>query len=522
MTVSQQVTSEVEPRSFAEAMKDKRWRDAAGIEIVALEENGTWTVEHLPPGKHVIGCKWVFKIKFNADVTVERFKARLVALGNKQVEGLDYFETFAPVIKMTTVRLFLKLACGRGWDLHQMDVHNAFLHGDLDEEVYMRLPPGFHAPEKGMVCRLRKSLYGLKQSPRCWFSKFAKALFDYGFEQCGADHYLFSLITEKKELHILIYVDDLVLTWNSHEVVQEFKDYLSSCFHMKYLGKLKYFLGIEVARSQEGMLLSQRKYALDILADVGFLGGRPVDFPIEQNHHLAKSKAPVMVNPQKYRRLVGRLIYLSATRPDLAYAVHTLSQFMQRPTQDHWDATLRVVRYLKGSPGQGILLKSDCQFQLTAWCDSDWGGCPITRRSLTGWLVQLGDSLISWKSKKQDVVSRSSAEAEYWAMVEALCEPKWIKNVLCTMGVQHMGPMNLFCDSISALHIAANQVFHERTKHVELDCHFIRDDILQGVVQTMHVSTLNQLADIFTKALGGKMFQSFLYKLGIRNLHAPT
>lgn len=167
MTVSQQVTSEVEPRSFAEAMKDKRWRDAAGIEIVALEENGTWTVEHLPPGKHVIGCKWVFKIKFNADVTVERFKARLVALGNKQVEGLDYFETFAPVIKMTTIRLFLKLACGRGWDLHQMDVHNAFLHGDLDEEVYMRLPPGFHAPEKGMVCRLRKSLYGLKQSPRC-------------------------------------------------------------------------------------------------------------------------------------------------------------------------------------------------------------------------------------------------------------------------------------------------------------------------------------------------------------------
>ena len=501
------VTKGVEPKSFAEAMQDEWWRNAASFEISALEENGTWTVEHLPPGKHAIGCKWVFKIKYNADGTVERFKARLVALGNKQVEGLDYFETFAPVIKMTTVRMFLKIACGRGWDLHQMDVHNAFLHGDLDEEVFMKLPPGFHAPEKGMVCRLRKSLYGLKQSPRCWFAKFAKALFDYGFVQCGADHSLFSLITRKKELHVLIYVDDLVLTGSSNEVVQEFKSYLSTCFHMKDLGKLKYFLGIEVARSQEGIFLSQRKYTLDILADVGFLGGRPVEFPIEQNHKLAKSVAQPLSNPQQYRRLVGRLIYLSATRPDLAYAVHTLSQFMQRPTQEHWDAGLRVVKYLKGSPGQGILLKSDCDFQLTAWCDSDWAGCPITRRSLSGWLVQLGDSPISWRSKKQEVVSRSSAEAEYRAMVEALCELKWIKSVLYTMGIDHREAMNLYCDSRSALHIASNPVFHERTKHVELDCHFIRDDIQRGVVRTKHVSTLNQLADIFTKALGGKVFR---------------
>lgn len=516
------VTDCVEPKSFAEVMKDERWRNAASFEINALEESGTWTVEHLPPGKHAIGCKWIFKIKFNADGTIERFKARLVALGNKQVEGIDYFETFAPVVKMTTVRTFLRLACGRGWDFHQMDVHNAFLHGDLDEEVFMKLPPGFHAPEKGMVCRLRKSLYGLKQSPRCWFSKFAKALLEYGFVQCGADHSLFSLITAKKELHLLIYVDDLVLTGSSHEAIQDFKTYLSNCFHMKDLGKLKYFLGIEVARSQEGLFLSQRKYALDILADVGLLGGRPVEFPIEQNHQLGKSTAPLLSNPQKYRRLVGRLIYLTATRPDLAYAVHTLSQFMQQPTLDHWDAGLRVVRYLKGSPGQGILLKSDRDFQLTAWTDSDWAGCPLTRRSVSGWLVQLGDSPISWRSRKQDVVSRSSAEAEYRAMVEALCELKWIKNVLHTMGVGHRAPMNLYCDSRSALHIAANPVFHERTKHVELDCHFIRDDIQRGVVKTKHVSTLNQLADIFTKALGGKVFQSFLFKLGIRNLHAPT
>ena len=266
--------------------------------------------------------------------------------------------------------------------------------------------------------------------------------------------------------------------------------------------------------------MSQKKYTLDILADVGYLGGHPVDFPIEQNNQLAKSTALAMLNPQKYRRLVGRLIYLSATLPDLAYAIYTLSQFMQSLTREHWDAGLRVVKYLKGSPGQRIFLKSDCVFQLTAWCDSDWTGCPLTRRSLSAWLVQLGDSPISWRSKKQDVVSRSLAEAEYRAMVEALCELKWMKNVLYTMGIDHQGPMNLFCDSRSAPHIAANPVFQERTKHVELECHFLRDDIQRGVVRTKHVSKLNQLTDIFMKALGGKVFQSFLFKLDIRNLHA--
>nr|KYP64905.1 Retrovirus-related Pol polyprotein from transposon TNT 1-94 [Cajanus cajan] len=258
---------------YLKAMKDKQWQQAMQAEIQALENNGTWTLEPLPPGKKAIGCKWVYRIKYNSDGSIERFKARLVILGNNQVEGLDYNETFAPVAKMVTVRTLLAVAAARKWELHQMDVHNAFLHGDLEEEVYMKLPPGFRSQASGKVCRLRKSLYGLKQAPRCWFAKLAGALKRYGFAQSSSDHSLFTLQRERVQLHVLVYVDDLVISGNDNVVIKAFKLYLNVCFHMKDLGMLKYFLGIEVA------------------------------------------------HPERYRRLVGRLIYLSVTRPELSYCL---------------------------------------------------------------------------------------------------------------------------------------------------------------------------------------------------------
>lgn len=403
-----------------------------------------------------------------------------------------------------------------------MDVHNAFLHGDLNEEVYMRMPPGFHSQQRGMVCRLRKSLYGLRQAPRCWFAKLAAALKNYGFSQSYSDYSLFTLRQHERQIHVLVYVDDIIVTGNDHAAIQNFKTYLSDCFHMKDLGVLKYFLGIEVARGPDGIFLCQRKYALDIITETGLLGAKPVSFPLEQNHNLALTDGPFLDDPERYRRLVGRLIYLSATRPELSYAVHVLAQFMQQPREAHWDAALRVVRYLKGNPGQGILLRTDCDLTLYGWCDSDWASCPLTRRSLTGWLVMLGHSPISWKTKKQHTVSRSSAEAEYRSMATTTCELKWLKGLLMSLGVHHTTPMRLYCDSHAALHLAANPVFHERTKHIEVDCHFVRDEIQNDSIIPSYVPTQSQLADIFTKALGGRHFDSFLRKLGIRNLHAPT
>lgn len=445
-----------------------------------------------------------------------------VILGNHQVEGIDYTDTFAPVAKMVTVRTFLAVAATLDWDVHQMDVHNAFLHGDLHEEVFMKLPPGFRVTEPGKVCRLRKSLYGLKQAPRCWFAKLSAALKAYGFQQSYSDYSLLILRQGTVQLSVLVYVDDLIVSGNDVISIQKFKTYLSQCFHMKDLGVLKYFLGIEVARGPNGFVLSQRKYALDIITEVGLLGSRPAATPLEENHRLAMSTSSPLSDPEPYRRLVGRLIYLCFTRPDLSYSVHVLSQFMQHPRQEHWNAALRVVRYLKGHPGQGIHLDRTSDVQLHAWCDADWAGCPITRRSLTGWIIFLGHSPISWKTKKQHVVSRSSAEAEYRSMAMATFELKWLKALLTDLGISHTQPMLLQCDSQAALHISQNPVFHERTKHIEVDCHFIRDDIMAGHIRTFYVPTTAQLADIYTKALGNRQFHHLLSKLGIRDLHAPT
>lgn len=516
------ITTAVEPKTFKQAMQTKVWKNAMGSEVDALEENGTWAMEDLPPGKQAIGSKWVYKIKHNADGTIERYKAWLVALGNKQVEGVDYGETFAPVAKMEIVRLFLEVVAGNNWPVHQMDVQNAFLHGDLEEEVYMKPPPGFHTTDDKKVCRLRKSLYGLKQSPRCWFGKLTISLREYGFVQSLSDYSLFTFDKGGIQIRILIYVDDMIVASNSSGALDIFKRYLASCFKMKDLGPVKYFLGIEVSRGSKGFYLSQRKYALEIVSEAGLLGAKPATFPLEQNHNLALSTSTLLPQPEQYRRLIGRLIYLSATRPDLTYCVHVLAQFMQTPREDHWQAALRVVRYIKGTAGQGILLQAKTIFQISGWCDSDWSTCPLTRRSVTGYFVQVGDSPISWKSKKQETVSLSSAEAEYRAMAFLTKELLWMKRLLTDLGINHDQPMRVLCDSKSAIYIATNPVFHERTKHIENDCHFVRDEIKKGTIATTHVSTTTQLADIFTKPLGRQSFEAFRDKLSIQNLHAPV
>ncbi|KAK2996505.1 hypothetical protein RJ639_024953 [Escallonia herrerae] len=324
------------------------------------------------------------------------------------------------------------------------------------------------------------------------------------------------------QVNVLVYVDDLIIFGNNHAAIQRFKTYLNECFHMKDLGALKYFLGVEGARAPEGILLCQRKYALDIISEDGLLGAKPASVPLEQNHQLALATGRLIDDPERYRRLVGRLIYLCFTRPELSYCVHVLSQFMQQPREEHWEAALRVVRYLKGNPGQGILLSNECNLRLHGWCDADWAGCPLTRRSLTGWIIFLGTSPISWKTKKQHTVSRSSAEAEYRSMAMTTGELLWLKGILKSFGVSHNFAMHLSCDSQAALHIAKNPAFHERTKHIEVDCHFVRDEIIKDNIHPQFVPSYAQLADIFTKVLGESQFDHFTRKLGIRNLHAPT
>ncbi|CAM8955334.1 unnamed protein product [Rhodiola kirilowii] len=494
-------------------------------EISALEQNETWVLTSLPVDKQAVDCKWVFKIKHNSDGSVERYKARLVAKGFTQVEGIDYHDTFAPVVKMTTVRCVLAIAASRKWPLYQLDVNNAFLHGLLDEDVYMRLPPGFYTQHRqnGLVCKLQRSIYGLKQASRQWFSRFSDALVDFGFVQSMNDYSLFTLSINGDFLILLVYVDDVVLTGTSSDLIMRVKQFIHEKFQIKDLGKLKYFLGLEVARSTTGIFLNQRKYVIDLLDDYEFSECKPCKTPMEIKHGLGLSTAPLLPDASVYRRLVGRLIYLTITRPDLAFPVHVLSQFMQRPNEDHLRAAHRVLRYIKLAPAQGLFFSSNSNLQLTGYCDADWASCPITRRSITGYCMLLGSSIVSWKTKKQVVVARSSAESEYRSLAGACSEALWLVRLLSDMQVMVTIPIHVFCDSQAAIHIARNPVFHERTKHVEIDCHFVRHHVNTRFLLPSYINTTDQPADAFTKPLCFDRLNYLTSKLGVSNfLHFPT
>ncbi|RVW97919.1 Retrovirus-related Pol polyprotein from transposon TNT 1-94 [Vitis vinifera] len=411
------------PQNIQEAFKYPKWKAAVDEEVRALEKN----------------------VKYKADGNMDRYKARLVAKGFTQSYGIDYQETFAPVAKLNTVRVLLSLAANLDWSLHQLDVKNAFLNGDLEEEVYMDIPAGLETTSNfNKVCRLRKSLYGLKQSPRAWFERFTKVIM-------------------KKKIDLL-------------------KKLLTKEFEIKDLGNLKYFLGMEIARSKKGIAVSQRKYVLDLLNETGMLGCKPAETPMDTTVKLEESDGSAPVDKGRYQRLVGKLIYLSHTRPDIGFSVSVVSQFMNNPTEKHMTAVIRILRYLKMTPGKG-------------YCSFVWG------------------NLVTWRSKKQSVVARSSAEAEFRAMAQGICEGIWLNRLLEELRVPLKHPMVLYCDNQAAICIAKNPVHHDRTKHVEIDRHFIKEKIEEGVFKVSYTPTNCQTADILTKALARVNFEDLTENL---------
>ncbi|RVW76991.1 Retrovirus-related Pol polyprotein from transposon TNT 1-94 [Vitis vinifera] len=451
----------------------KGWRQAMVDEMAALHSNGTWDLVVLPSGKSTVGCCWVYAVKVGPDGQVDRLKARLVAKGYTQVYGFDYGDTFSPVAKIASVRLLLSMAAMCSWPLYQLDIKNAFLHGDLAEEVYMKQPPGFVAQgESGLVCRLRHSLYGLKQSPRAWFSRFSSVVQEFGMLRSTTDHSVFYHHNSLGQcIYLVVYVDDIVITGSDQD-----------------------------AQSSSGVVLSQRKYALDILEETDMLDCKLVDTPMDPNAKLVPGQGEPLGDPGRYRRLVGKLNYLTITRPDISFPVSVVSQFLQSPCDSHWDAVIRILRYIKSTPGQGVLYENRGHTQVVGYTDADWAGSPTDRHSTSG----------------------SSAEAEYRAMALATCELIWLRHLLQELRFGKDEQMKLICDNQAALHIASNPVFHERTKHIEVDCHFIREKIASGCVATSFVNSNDQLADIFTKSLRGPRIKYICNKLGAYDVYAPA
>ncbi|GKV11820.1 hypothetical protein SLEP1_g23039 [Rubroshorea leprosula] len=415
----------------------------------------TWELVPPSPDHHLIGCKWVFRLKRAKDGSIERYKARLVAKGFHQRPGFDFSNTFSPVIKPTTIRTVLSIAVGRGWIIRQLDVNNAFLHGHLAEQLVMQQPAGFVDPRfTDYVCQLRKSIYGLKQAPRAWFIELKNFVLSQGFSQSQSDASLFIYHHGSTWIYFLVYVDDIIITGSDPSAVQSFIQVMGARFSLKDLGPLSFFLGVEAIPTSAGLLLSQHQYIINLLHQYNMHEAKPVT-------------TPLAISPPLHLNYVNKL-----------------SQFMHKPMDAHWQAAKRA-------------------------------GDPSTCVSTTGYLVFLGSNPISWRATRQKAVTRSSTEAEYRALAAAASELVWVRNLLQELGISGLGSPALFCDNVGATYLSLNPVLHSCMKHIAMDLHFVRDLVDQKLLHVSHISSHDQLVDVLTKALSTTRFSSLRSKIGV-------
>ncbi|KAI0520062.1 hypothetical protein KFK09_007527 [Dendrobium nobile] len=364
-------------------------------EFQALQSQGTWELLPPDPSFHILGSKWTFRIKYNSDGSISRHKARLVAKGYTQEYGIDYTETFSPVAKMPTIRVLILLALHHNWVIHQLDVSNAFLHGNLSDIVYMQQPPGFQdSLHPNHVCRLKKALYGLKQSPREWYATLSNHLLAYGFNISSSDHSLLTYKSGTTRMYILIYVDNILLTGNSQTDITKLLSNLHNNFQMRNLGPLSQFLGIQTHHTKSGVILHQQTYARKIIERAGMSQSKPVSTPVPTKINLHNNNSELYDNPQLYRQIIGSLQYLTLTHPDIQFAVQQLCQHMQKPLKLHHEALKRLLRYIHGTTQLGIPLSRD-NLILQGYVDADWASNPQDRTSISGFCNFIGQSPIS-------------------------------------------------------------------------------------------------------------------------------
>ena len=525
-----------EPKTHVQARKSPDWPqwEAAELrELKSLEKHKCFIPVILPPGIRALPLMWLYKLKYDDASTVDTrkisvYKARLVVLGNRAKAGIDYDETFSPVIRAEVLRILLTIAASEGLLLEQMDVRTAFLNADSDRPIYVLFPPGYPSPEGYNALLLAKSVYGLRQAPRLWFQCFASYLVSQGWTQLRKDTCVFIKSINGARAYIGVYVDDITIVAATTATMLEIKQSLNTRFSMHELGPLKHILGWHIVRdlSQRLLFVHQAQYTSAILRRFGLESCNPVRHPLPANIRLTReldantpNDAFLSVAEHKiYRSIVGSLMYLmTGTRPDIAFLCQQLSQFLSKPTKAHMAAAKHGLRYLQGTIHFGIRLGGnfDTTDQLKAYADSDYANCVDTRRCVSGYITYFRNSPISWISKKMQSVVLSTTEAEYMALCLLAQECLFLRHLLTELGVKFTKPITLYEDNQSTIKLVNNPELHGRSKHIHVREMFINEHVQQQTFTITHCATANQLADIFTKALPVPAFETLRNRVGL-------
>ncbi|GJU90069.1 putative RNA-directed DNA polymerase [Tanacetum coccineum] len=509
--------SQEEPKKVSQALADESWVEAMQEELLQFKLQEVWVLCDLPEGKRVIGTKWVFRNKRDERGTIIKNKARLVAQGYRQEEGVDYDEVFAPVARIEAIRLFLAFASFMGFTVYQMDVKSAFLYGNITEEVYVKQPPGFEDPaHPNKVYRVVKALYGLHQAPRAWYERLSTFLLKHGYRRGAIDKTLFIKKDRRDIMLVQVYVDDIIFGSTKSSMVKDFEDLMQKEFKMSSMGELTFFLGLQVKQTSAGIFLSQDKYVKDILNKFDFRTIKPASTPIEAHKSLGKDEEGEDVDVHLYRSMIGCLMYLTASRPDIMFAVCLCARFQVTPKVSHLHAVKRIFRYLKHQPKLGLWYPKDSPFHLEAFSDSDYAGDNHDRRSTSGGCQYLGRRLVSWQCKKQTIVAISSTEAEYVAAASCCAQVLWMQNQLLDYGFNFMNT-EIHIDNESTICIVKNPVFHSKTKHIQIRHHFIRDCYEQRLINVVKVHTDDNVADLLTKGFDLARFNFLVVTIRMMN-----
>ena len=513
-------TSLDEPYTYDEAVtsNDKnKWEQAMREELDALEKNKTWQLVARPTGRKVIGCKWVYKIKRTPDGAPERYKARLCAKGFSQREGIDFNETFSPVVRYDSVRVLLALAAQNDYEISQFDIKTAFLHGELEEEIYMDLPEGMSGSQ---VCKLNKSLYGLKQAPRCWNKKFNDFLLTFNFTQSNADKCVYVGDVNGSKVILALYVDDGLLLSQSKKAINILLKQMQLKFDVT-IGNASYYVGMQIKRDRanKSIFVNQSAYLKKVIDKFGMTDAKGLKIPADPNIHLAKTESASADEKIPFRELVGSLMFAACvSRPDIAYAVNMVSKYLSNYTNEHWLAAKRILRYIRDTMDYGILYDGLNTQQLIGYSDSDFAGDVDSRRSTSGYLYVLAGGPVTWTSQRQRIVALSTTEAEYIAASQATKEAIWLRRLLMDLGFGCDGPTELSVDNQGAIKLTKNDEFHKRTKHIDVRYHFVREKVAHNEIGISYVPSKENLSDILTKALPRDYFARLRSQLNVVKL----